>query len=248
MGRLEGKIALVTGAGQGMGYSIVERFIQEGARVVGFDLDPSRLSALAGPQLATAKGDSSKLADCTAAAALAAEKFGGLHILVNGVAVIKTPICDVVELSEADWRLAVDVNLTSYFLMSKAAIPLIRKSGGGSIIHIASQLGSVGQKGRAPYNATKAAIINLARAMALDHARENIRVNSLSPGAVITPRTVGRHGGTEEATEKALAPAHPIGRLGRPEELANAALFLASDEASFMTGADMIVDGGYTTQ
>jgi NAD(P)-dependent dehydrogenase (short-subunit alcohol dehydrogenase family) len=248
MGRLDGKIALVTGAAQGMGYAIVERFLAEGARVVGADLDPSGLAKLASPQLATIKGDSSKGADCNAAAALAAEKFGGLHILVNGVAVIDTPICDVVELSEADWRRAVDVNLTSYFLMSKAAIPLIRKCGGGSIIHIASQLGSVGQKGRAPYNATKAAIINLTRAMALDHARENIRVNSLSPGAVITPRTLGRFQGSADATEKALAPAHPIGRLGRPEELANAALFLASDEASFMTGADMIVDGGYTTQ
>jgi NAD(P)-dependent dehydrogenase (short-subunit alcohol dehydrogenase family) len=247
MGRLDGKIALVTGAAAGMGYSIVERFLKEGARVVGVDLNPSSLSKLAGAQLATATGDVSKAADCNAAVKLAADKFGGLHILVNGAAVGNTPICDVVELSEADWRHAVDVNLTSCFLMSKAAIPLIRKSGGGSIIHIASQLGSVGQKGRGVYNATKAALINLTRSMALDHARENIRVNSLSPGAVITPRTLNRFG-TEEATEKALAPAHPIGRLGRPEELANAALFLASDEASFMTGADMIVDGGYTAQ
>lgn len=247
MGRLEGKIALVTGAGSGMGYAIVERFLREGARVVGADLDPSGLSKLNSPDLRTCVCDVSVAAQGAAAVALAVKEFGGLHILVNGAAVDDTPIADVVELGEAEWRKAIDVNLTGCFLMAKAAVPAILKSGGGNIINIASQLGSVGQRGRAAYNASKAALINLTRVMALDHAKQNIRVNSLSPGAVITPRLLKRFG-TPEASEAALAPAHPIGRLGRPEELAAAALFLASDEASFMTGADMVVDGGYTTQ
>jgi NAD(P)-dependent dehydrogenase (short-subunit alcohol dehydrogenase family) len=245
MGRLDGKIALVTGAGLGMGYAIVERFLKEGARVVGADLDPSRLSSLAAPTLKPCVCDVSKAEQGVQAVAMAVQAFGGLHILVNGAAVDDTPIATVVELSEADWRKAIDVNLTGCFLMAKAAIPAILASGGGSIVNIASQLGSVGQRGRAAYNSSKAALINLTRVMALDHATQNIRVNSLSPGAVITPRVLKRFG-TPEAAEKALAPAHPIGRLGRPEELANAALFLASDEASFMTGADMVVDGGYT--
>ena len=247
MGRLEGKIALVTGAGSGMGYAIVERFLREGARVVGADLDPSGLSKLNAPDLRTCVCDVSVAAQGAAAVALAVKEFGGLHILVNGAAVDDTPIADVVELSEADWRKTLDVNLTGCFLMAKAAVPAILKSGGGNIINIASQLGSVGQRGRAAYNASKAALINLTRVMALDHAKQNIRVNSLSPGAVITPRVLNRFG-TPVASEAALAPAHPIGRLGRPEELAAAALFLASDDASFMTGADMVVDGGYTTQ
>jgi NAD(P)-dependent dehydrogenase (short-subunit alcohol dehydrogenase family) len=246
MGRLDGKIALVTGAGAGMGYAIVQRFLAEGARVVGADLDPTSLSALAAPALRACLCDVSQAAQGAQAVVLAVKEFGGLHILVNGAAT-DTPNGDVVELSEADWRKALDVNLTGCFLMAKAAVPAILASGGGSIVNIASQLGSVGQRGRAAYNASKAALINLTRVMALDYATRNIRVNSLSPGAVITPRLLKRFG-TPEASERALAPAHPIGRLGRPEELAAAALFLASDEASFMTGADMVVDGGYTAQ
>jgi len=247
MGRLDGKIALVTGGAAGMGYAIVERFLKEGARVVGADLDPAGLAPLAGPALRSCACDVAQAADGARAVALAVKEFGGLHILVNGAAVSDTPIADVVELSEADWRKAIDVNLTGCFLMAKAAVPAILTSGGGSIVNIASQLGSVGQRGRAAYNASKAALINLTRVMALDYATRNIRVNSLSPGAVLTPRLLRRFP-DYAAAEKALAPAHPIGRLGRPEELAAAALFLASDEASFMTGADMVVDGGYTTQ
>lgn len=246
MGRLAGKIALVTGAGAGMGYEIVARFLAEGARVVGADLEPAGLAALAGPALVTCRCDVAHTEQAARAVALAVTTFGGLHILVNGAAT-DTPSASVVELSEADWRQALDVNLTGCFLMAKAAIPAIAAVGGGSVINIASQLGSVGQRGRAAYNASKAALINLTRVMALDHAAQNIRVNSLSPGAVITPRLLRRFG-TAEACERALAPLHPIGRLGRPAELAAAALFLASDEASFMTGADMVVDGGYTAQ
>ena len=137
------------------------------------------------------------------------------------------------------------VQVTGAYLMSRAVLPAKIEVGRGSIIHIASQLGSVGTPGRPGYCAAKGALIQLARAMALDHAQAGVRVNSLSPGAVETGRLVARFG-TMEAARAASGPKHPIGRLGRAEEIAAAALFLASDESSFMTGADLIVDGGYT--
>jgi NAD(P)-dependent dehydrogenase (short-subunit alcohol dehydrogenase family) len=132
------------------------------------------------------------------------------------------------------------------FLMSKFVVPLMTMGGGGSIIHIASQLGSVATPGHAAYCSAKGALIQLARAMAVDHAAAGIRVNSLSPGAVETKRLVYRYGSMENA-RRVLGPKHLVGRVGRPEETARATLFLASDASSFMTGADLLVDGGYST-
>jgi NAD(P)-dependent dehydrogenase (short-subunit alcohol dehydrogenase family) len=131
------------------------------------------------------------------------------------------------------------------YLMSRAVLPAMIAAGGGSIIHIASQLGRVGAPARAPYCASKGAVIQLAKAMAIDHAAHNIRVNALSPGAVETRRLVLRFGDMETA-RSVSGPKHVLNRLGQPDEIARAALFLASDAASFMTGADMLVDGGYT--
>ena len=136
-----------------------------------------------------------------------------------------------------------DVNLNGAFLMSKHAIPIMAEGGGGSIIHIASQLGYTAKPGRPWYCAQKAALINLARAMALDHARQNIRVNSLSPGPIETRRFVSNFESLEAARG---ANDTLLGRLGRPEEIADGTVFLASDESSFMTGADLLIDGGYT--
>jgi len=138
------------------------------------------------------------------------------------------------------------VNVTGAFLMSRAVLPTMIAAGGGSIIHIASQLGRVAAPARAAYCTSKGAIIQLAKAMAVDHAGQNIRVNSLSPGAVETRRLILRYGDMTTARRMA-APKHLLNRLGEPDEIAQAALFLASDAASFMTGADMLVDGGYTT-
>jgi NAD(P)-dependent dehydrogenase (short-subunit alcohol dehydrogenase family) len=132
------------------------------------------------------------------------------------------------------------------YLMSRAVLPPMIAAGGGNIIHIASQLGRVAAPARAAYCASKGAIIQLAKAMAVDHAAQNIRVNSLSPGAVETQRLVLRFGDMETA-RRVAGPKHLLNRLGQPDEIAQAALFLASDAASFMTGADMLVDGGYTT-
>ena len=131
--------------------------------------------------------------------------------------------------------------------MSKWTIPVMARGGGGSIAHIASQLGRVGSPERAPYCATKGALIQLAKAMAIDHAAQGIRVNTISPGAVETDR-LARRWGTMAAARKAIGPKHLLGRLGLPEEIAGAAVFLASDAASFMTGADLLVDGGYTAR
>ncbi len=166
-------------------------------------------------------------------------------MLVN-TAATDDPLGDTVELDEADWNRALAVNLTGVFLVAKYGIPKLRAAGGGSIVIVASQLGQVAAVPRRPaYVTSKAALIQLARSMALDHATERIRVNTVSPGAIETNRLLKRYG-TIEAVRKALVPFHPMGRLGLPEEIANGALFLASDEASFMTGADLVIDGGYT--
>jgi NAD(P)-dependent dehydrogenase (short-subunit alcohol dehydrogenase family) len=137
------------------------------------------------------------------------------------------------------------VQVTGAYLMSRAALPSMIAAGGGSIIHIASQMGRVGSPGRPAYCAAKGALIQLAKVMALDHAAQHVRVNTLSPGAIETGRMLYRHG-TMAAAREAAVPKHPIGRLGQPEEIAQAALFLATGASSFMTGADLLVDGGYT--
>ena len=156
------------------------------------------------------------------------------------------PSGSVLDISSADWTRVFAVNVMGAYLMSRAVLPAMVAAGGGSIIHIASQLGRVGAPARAADCASKGAIIQLAKAMAVDHAAQNIRVNALSPGAIETRRLVLRFGDIETA-RRLSGPKHLLNRLGQPEEIAQAALFLASDAASFVTGADMLVDGGYTT-
>jgi NAD(P)-dependent dehydrogenase (short-subunit alcohol dehydrogenase family) len=151
----------------------------------------------------------------------------------------------VLELDEATWDRVIRINLTGAFLMAKAAIPAMIARGGGSIIFIASQLGRVASPGRAPYCATKGALIQLAKVLAVDHAAHGIRANTISPGAIATRRMLRRHKDMDEA-ERMMGPKHLLNRLGRPEEIARAALYLASDASSFMTGSDLLVDGGYT--
>jgi NAD(P)-dependent dehydrogenase (short-subunit alcohol dehydrogenase family) len=234
--RLNGKVAIVTGAAGDIGRAIVHRFVKEGADVLGVDI------SLSGAE----RCDVSDAESAAASVKTAVEKFGRLHILVNNAACV-VPFEPVHRLDETDWRRALDVNLTGAFLMSKAAVPEMLKSGSGSIIHIASQMGHVGAKGRAAYGSSKAALIQLARIMALDYGADGIRVNSLSPGAVLTSRVVARYG-SAEAVRAQLEPKYPLGRIGTPDEVAQAAVFLASDESAFMTGSDLLVDGGYTAQ
>jgi NAD(P)-dependent dehydrogenase (short-subunit alcohol dehydrogenase family) len=251
MKRLEGKVALITGAGGDIGRAICLRFAAEGASVICNDIDPrsaeetvGEIGARSGVG-ALSVGDVSDSAAAQAAVHTAVERFGGLHILVNNAAFF-LPDATLPELDEALFARAVAVNLTGVFLMSRHAIPHIACAGGGSIIHIASQQGRVARPKQATYSATKAALILLAKGMALDHAGDGIRVNTLSPGGIATRGMAERWGDMDTAEREWGKRMHPLGRLGRMDEIASAALFLASDESSFMTGADLLVDGGYT--
>jgi NAD(P)-dependent dehydrogenase (short-subunit alcohol dehydrogenase family) len=253
MGRLEGKVAIVTGGGGDIGRAICRRFAEEGASVVCADINPATAEETAqaiatrGGTATAATGDVSDSGAAKAIVERAVQRFGALHVLVNNAALF-IPDATLPELDEALFRRSFAVNVTGPFLMSKHAIPHIVRSGGGSIIHIASQMGRVARAKQATYCAGKAALILLAKGMALDHAEEGIRVNTLSPGGIATQGMADRWGDMATAEREWGRPMHPIGRLGKPEEIANAALFLASDESSFMTGADLVVDGGYTAR
>ena len=250
MGRLDGKTAFITGAGGAIAGAIARRFATEGAAVMCVDVNADSVARTAG-SIASAGGraiaqrcDVSKATDVKAAIDAAVEAFSRIDVLVN-TAANNEPLGTTVELDEAKWKETLAVNLTGAFLVCKYGIPRLVEAGGGSIIIIASQLGHVVVPRRPAYVTTKAALIQLARSIALDHSKDRIRANTLSPGAIETNRLLVRYGDME-AARKALVPLHPIGRLGRPEEIANGALFLASDESSFMTGADLVIDGGYT--
>jgi NAD(P)-dependent dehydrogenase (short-subunit alcohol dehydrogenase family) len=248
--KLTGKVALVSGAGGGIGRAICLAFVEPEAAVACCDIDAAaaeetaRLVQNAGGRAIAQSCDVSDQAQTEAAAAAAHRAFGRVDILVSGAAP-HDPSGTVLETSLADWNRVLAVNLTGSFLLSRAALPYMIEGGVGSIIFIASQLGRVGSAGRAAYCATKGALIQLAKVMAIDHAAQNIRVNTLSPGGVETQRTLQRYG-SFEAGRQALGPKHLLGRLGQPQEIAAAALFLASDASSFITGSDLLVDGGYT--
>jgi len=243
---LTGKSAVVTGAGNGIGRAIALAFAEAGANVACVDLDRAAAEATAaviGKAAIAVACDVSNEAQVEAAAKTILAKYPAIHILLNGAAG-NDPNGTVLELTLADWTKVFGVNVAGAFLMSRAILPAMIKAGGGSVIHIASQLGSVAGPRRAVYCASKGALIQLAKAMATDHAAQNIRVNTLSPGAVETDRLVKRFGDMETARRTA-GPKHLLQRLGQPEEIAQAAVFLASDASSFMTGADLLVDGGY---
>jgi NAD(P)-dependent dehydrogenase (short-subunit alcohol dehydrogenase family) len=248
MGALAGRVAVVTGAAGGIGAAIAMLFATEGARVACLDLTaPESLAGsirAAGGEALALGADVANEASTIAAVDTVRTAWQGIHILVNGAAP-HDPTGTVLELPPAEWNRVFAVQVTGAYYMSRAVLPSMIAAGTGSIIHIASQMGHVGSPGRPAYCAAKGALIQLAKVMALDHAAQGIRVNSLSPGAVETGRMLFRHGTMAEA-RAASVPKHPIGRLGQPEEIAAAALFLAGDGSSFMTGADLLVDGGYT--
>jgi len=242
---LKGKAAIVTGAGGGIGRAISIAFAQAGAKVASIDLNLDKAeetARLAGKGNVAIKCDVSSESDTKAAVERAAKALGRLDVLLNGAAMTDAS-ATVLELDLAALNKVFATNVGGAFLMSRWAIPHMAAAGGGSIIHIASQLGTVGTPGRVAYCSTKGALITMAKAMAADHASQKIRVNTLSPGAVETDRML-RFGSMDKA-RAALGPKHLMQRLGQPQEIAQAALFLASDASSFMTGSNLLVDGGY---
>ena len=248
--RLDGRAALVVGAGSGIGRAIALAFGAAGAVVGCLDKSKDGVEATArqvaagGAKAVAIACDITSEAEIAAVVARFIAECGAPRVLVNGAAADDRS-GTILELPPSEWARVLAVNLTGPYLMSRAVLPHMIAAGVGSIIHIASQLGSVGSAGRPAYCATKGALIQLAKAMAADHASAGIRVNTLSPGAVETQRMTLRFGDME-AARRAVGPLHLLKRLGQPSEIATAALFLASDASSFMTGADLVVDGGYT--
>ena len=236
---LQGKGAIVTGAAGGIGSAIAKAFKEAGAQVACVDLVVDRI----GKDFLPLRCDVSSEEQTRSAVDQAVKAFGGLHILVNAAA-MRDPTATVTDLDLAAWNRVFAVNVGGAYLMSRWTVPHMVSAGRGSIIHIASQLGTVGTPGRVAYCATKGALITMAKAMASDHAAQGIRVNTLSPGAIETERMILRFGDMQKARQ-ALGPKHLMDRLGYPEEIAAAAVFLASDASSFMTGSNLLVDGGY---
>jgi len=248
-GKLAGKAALVTGAGGGIGGAIARRFAAEAAAVAVGDINADGAGRTvadieaAGGRAIACDLDVTDPDQAAAAVARAVDAFGGLHILVN-VAAGPSPRGTVETMALDDFTREITVNLTGYFIMGKYAVPAIRKAGGGAIINIASQLGHIGVPERPAYCSSKGAILQLTRVMAVDHARDNIRVNSISPGAIDTSRS-GNQPGAPKLTKEQRGRAYLTGRIGEVDEIASGAAYLASDEASFVTGADLLIDGGF---
>lgn len=247
--RLEGKVIFLTGAASGIGAAIARRCIDEKAFVICADQSLDGADALAkslGRQALGIQCEVTESGSVKRAVEAGVEHFGRLDGLVHNAA---APSMDgsVVDLAEPQWRLEIDVILTGAFLASKHALPAMIEGGGGSVVFIASQFAHVATGKAVAYCAAKAGLVHLAKAMAVDHAADGIRVNSLSPGAVATPRLLQRWPDIE-AANAGLGPAHLLGRIGQPEEIAAATAFLLSSDASFVTGTDLLADGGYATR
>lgn len=232
-------VAVVTGGGRGIGRAIVERFLAEGLTVHSLDLDHPRNEALDG-RLVRHDCDITDLA----AVERLVEGIGPLDILVNNAAAV-TRAVPITELTPQEWQQAMSVNVTGLFNVSRAALGTLRA--GGRIVNLASTFGHVGSPGRVAYSTTKGAVLAFTRSLALDVAARGIRVNSVSPGGIATDRLIELFG-SAQAADDYLLPLHPIGRTGRPSDIADAVWFLVSPQSGFMTGADLLVDGGYTAQ
>lgn len=244
---LAGHVVMITGAAGDLGWAIAEACRAAGARVACCDHDPEALAGRGCEAPSSLRHAVFDVADPDAVARAVEhvlQSWGRVDVLVNNAAVV-TPSEKVGELSLAHWRAALDVNLTGAWLMSRAVLPAMQRAGRGLVLNVASQLGSVAAPGRGAYGASKAGLIALARAIAVDYATDGIRALSLSPGAVLTGRVMRRYGSAEAATQ-ALASRYPAGRLGTVDEVARTAVFLMSAGAGFITGTDLRVDGGYS--
>jgi meso-butanediol dehydrogenase/(S,S)-butanediol dehydrogenase/diacetyl reductase len=245
--RLKEKVAIITGGGSGIGRGIALAFAREGAKVVIAGRDTKKLDAVAreiGAACLAARADVSDKDDIKKLVDVTLNGFGKIHILVNNAGVLLAGTAE--SHTEEDWDQTFAVNVRGLWLLSRGVLPHMRAAGAGSIVNIGSVLSLVAARNRVAYAASKGAVLSITRAMALDHAPEKIRVNCICPGIVET-EMVARFNLSEEALRQRLA-WHPLGRFAQPEDIAEAAVFLASDESSWITGAAFPVDGGYTAQ
>jgi NAD(P)-dependent dehydrogenase (short-subunit alcohol dehydrogenase family) len=255
-GRLEGRIALITGGTSGIGKATALLFSQEGATVVitgrRVELGQEVVAEMEaqGGRAAFLAADHTNAQDCRQVVERVIADFGRLDILFNNAGVVLSGTAE--STTEEDWSHTLDLNVTAVWRMSKLVLPYMRAQGGGVIINNASDWGLVGGKNAVAYCASKGAVVQMTRAMALDHARENIRINAVCPGDTFVERWVqksyfsGTDSGAVEAGLQALGEDLPMGRVGQADEIARAVLFLASNDSSFMTGATLVVDGGNT--
>jgi NAD(P)-dependent dehydrogenase (short-subunit alcohol dehydrogenase family) len=249
MGRLDGQVALITGAASGIGAATAARFAAEGAAIIGLDLAQPADHAWAGVAGAAggatfAEADVRDESAVKAAVDAGLERFGRIDVLVNAAGVVGFGSAHTLE--AAEFERVVAINLKGSFLVAKHVLPGMIERRSGSIVHIASVEGLVGISGQLAYNASKGGVVLMAKNMALDYSPLGIRVNCICPGGVETPMTAMLQMEGLKAIGEKLRKLHPLGRFGRPEEIAAAALFLASDDASFVTGSALVVDGGYT--
>ncbi|GAA0915443.1 SDR family NAD(P)-dependent oxidoreductase [Nonomuraea longicatena] len=243
MSTLDGKVAIVTGGASGIGRATALLFAREGAKVVVADLDGAGAEAVAEAAGGVAvQADVSDPADCERIVRTATETYGGLHVLFNNAGIIRRTTALDIDVEE--WDRVMAVNVRSVFLMCKYAIPAM--SGGGSIVNTGSGWGLKGGGNALSYCASKAAVVNMTRALAIDHAKAGIRVNSVNPGDTDTPmlREEAKQLNEDWAAFEKDAADRPMGRSGTPDEIAQAVLFLASDAASYITGSALVVDGG----
>jgi NAD(P)-dependent dehydrogenase (short-subunit alcohol dehydrogenase family) len=248
--RLEGKCALITGGASGIGRATALLLAQEGAAIAVMDVDETGGRAVeqevlnTGGRVIFVRGDVTQSQDCRLAVQRCVERLGGLDILVNNAGIIRRS--SVLETSEEEWDFVMAVNAKSVFLLSKHAIPVMIRSGGGAIVNISSGWGLVGGSRAAAYCASKGAVVQLTRAMALDHGVHNIRVNCICPGDTDTPmlRQEAQELGQAEDLFLADAADRPLQRIGTPQDIAQAVLYLVSEAAAFVTGAALVVDGG----
>ena len=248
--RVKDKVALVTGAGAGIGKASALLLAKEGARVGVADFDAAAAEETtgiirkAGGEAISVRGDVSVEPDCAGMVEAVLARWGRLDILCNIAGVVLGGILD--KTTDREWNASMDVNLRSIYLCSKHAIPLMKSSGGGSIVNMASVAGLMGVKNRAAYSASKGGVIALTKSMAIDYVEDVIRVNSICPGTVDSPSLKKRLEalGDPVAARRDFTARQPMKRFGQPEEIAYAVLFLSSDESSFITGTEIIVDGG----
>ncbi len=250
--RLRDKVAIITGAGSGIGLATAQRFAAEGARVVVADIRDATAQVDAiraqGGHARYVAVDVSREAEVQRLVAQTLEAYGRLDILVNNAG-IEIPR-KVTDMTEAEWDRLMNVNLKGVFLCAKWAIPAMRQGGGGVIVNVASELGLVGGTEIAAYAASKGGVVQLTKAMAIDHAADGIRVNCVCPGPVLTPliEATIQAAADPEAERRQIIADTLLKRFARPEEIAHVILFLASDESSYMTGSIVVADGGGTAQ